>query len=169
MQNVKQALDQIERLTAGYPAPGNVDARQRLSTYLTAIEDFEPVYIRRAVDNFLKARVPGHNPDFCPSPSRLADETRRILVQDLDAHQMHTAAVKQIEQREEIFHAQPPELRKMAVAAGLARLHTGDPLAPPKDPEAEARAAAARIAAHDARFVDPSDEAIKARLLKPRA
>ena len=170
MQNVKAAVSQIDRLLATFPAPSNVDPRVRFGSYLTAVEDYDAdSIVKPAVTAFLKGQVLDHNAAFAPSPAQLAGECRRILNQRITENQRRQAAILQIEQREEIFHAQPPELRRMAVAEGLARLTSLNP--PPDAPEQQEErkaAVAARLAAHDARFVDNSPEAIKARLLKPR-
>lgn len=161
-------LTQIERLMDGYPSPGSIDPARRISGYVTAIEDYDGDTLREAVTNFLKGRVSDHNPDFCPTPARLATECRRILDARITDQQRHKAAALQIEQREEIFHMDPPELRRMAVDAGLAKLKKfTEPEKTPEQIAAKAAADAAYLSKHDAAFVDTSPAATAKRLGLP--
>lgn len=166
MQNVKAAVSQIDRLLATFPAPSNVDARTRFGSYLTAVEDYDAeTIVRSAVTNFLKGQVTDHNPAFAPSPAQLASECRRILNAQITEQQRHKAAVLQIEQREEVFHEDPPLLRKMTVERELARF---EPLQAkvmsPEEIAAKAEADRQYLKRHDAAFVDMSPEAMRKRL-----
>lgn len=163
-------MQQITRLLDNSAHAPKADPTERLRGFLIATE-FYPIHImRRAVNNFISGTSdPKADPNWPLQPAHLANECRRLHAQQISDEKRTSHAIAQLRERELPFHQAPAEERRAAVAAGLARLRIADPLAPAKDPEAEALHTKQRIAAHDAYFVDPSPEAIKARLLKPRA
>lgn len=169
-QDPQAQLQQITRLLDNSAHAPKADPTERLRGFITATGGYPIHIMRRAVNNFISGTTdPKHNPDWPIQPAHLANECRRLFTAQAEHDQRTRLAIQQIRERETEFHQQPAEVRRAAVAAGLARLQLSDPLAPAKDPEAEAQATARRIAAHDALFVDTSPEATKSRLFKSRA
>jgi hypothetical protein len=162
-------LQQITRLLDNSAHAPKADPRERLRGFIIATEGYPTHIMRRAVNNFISGTTdPRHNPDWPVQPAHLANECRRIHAQHVDNQNRNKLAIAQIREREEKFHQQPAEIRKAAVADGLARL---DVLRDPLEGFGGFRAPEPvedRIARHDAFFVDPTDDAKKARLLKPR-
>lgn len=168
-QDPQAQLQQITRLLDNSAHAPKADPTERLRGFILATEGYPIHIMRRAVNNFISATTdPKHNPDWPLQPAHLANECRRLYTAQAENEQRNRLAIAQIREREEPFHQQPAEVRRAAVAAGLARLQIADPLERPKDPEEVAKVKKRRIAAHDARFGDPSPEGIKSRLLKPR-
>lgn len=110
-----------------------------------------------AVNNFLKGMVePRHNPAFPIHAPMLASECRRLLAAQLTRESRTAGAIQQLRLREEVFHLDPPELRRMTVLRDLARAAV---LHPETKPERIAESAA-----RDARFLENHDRLFAASL-----
>lgn len=170
MQDAQGQTREIKRLLAGFPPQTAGDARVIFGNYITATEDFQLVFLTDAVTDFIKGRVPGFDGKWCPPPAALAEHMREIASKRVSDGKWDRTARLQIMQRDASMDRDPPEVRKAAVAAGLARLF--DP-AKPVLTEAELiekKAEETRyLAKHDRFFLpDQSDDAMRKRLLKPR-
>lgn len=162
-------MQQINRLLDNSAHAREADPTERLRGFILATEGYPIHIMRRAVNNFISGTTdPKADPNWPLQPAHLANECRRLFTAQAEHDRRTRLAISQLREREEPFHQQPADIRRAAVVAGLARLQSADPLERPKDPEVVQSAKAASLAVHDARFIDKSDEAIKARLLKPR-
>lgn len=170
MPNATKTAQTISRLLSNTPSPSHADARSRSQTFLTVASQFSNEHLDAAVDQILEGLAEECKPGFAVYPPQLVAVARRIRDKGLAYEALHRSAVLQITERSKEFHQQPADVRRKAVADGLARLAAGRE--PPETPEqAEARKAetARRLAAHDRRFhANDTDEAKLARLMSPR-
>lgn len=169
-QDPEAQLQQITRLLDNSAHAPKADPTERLRGFILATEGYPIHIMRRAVNNFISGTTdPKHDPNWPLQPAHLANECRRLHIAQAEHDQRTRLAIAQIRDRDQPFHQQPAEVRRAAVAEGLARLKLADPLERPIDPELEAKLKAQRIATHDRLFVDTSPEATKSRLFKSRS
>lgn len=163
---------EIQRLMHNTPSPAHADAKVRAAGFMEAVEPYDLRHVQRAVSMILNAEVPDANPAFAIFPPMLVVVMRQLLDRELRHKLAFNGAVLQIMARDQ-DDREPPEVRRAAVAAGLARLF--DPAKPVLTGAelAEKKAEDVRyLDRHDKFFhvdpIDQSDDAIRKRLLKPR-
>lgn len=168
--NDRQHIEQITRLLDNSPAHPSANPVQRFAGFKAAVEDYPLHIVRAAVDGYIKAQwqpLPdGRYPIHAPL---LAFECRRLQAIELEDRDRTAGAIAQIEARDERFHEDPPELRRMTVQEQLARCVVVKP--PEETPEQVAQRreqVAEYLTKHDAAFVDMRPESVKARLFKAR-
>lgn len=157
---------ELQRLLNNTPSPGHADARIRLAGFVDAIEPFEQRHVQRAVTMILNCEVPEINPSFSIFPPMLVSVCRQLRDREITRQVATKGAILQIEQREEIFHEDPPMLRKMAVQEHLARaLVVTKPGLTPDQISEQQQATAAHLAKHDGYFHHgDTPEAMRKRL-----
>lgn len=165
---MSQTLKMIEinRLLTNTPSPAHADARARLQAFVEVTAPFDLRHIQRAVSMILSGGAEGVDPKYAIYPPVLSQLCRQIRDKELAQLATRRAAIAQIEDRSKVFHEDPPEVRRAAVAAGLARLEAGKE--PPETLEqAMARKAEVerRLKDHDRLFLgSDTDESRRSRL-----
>lgn len=167
--NPTAQLQQIKRLLDNSAPAPKADPAERLRGFILATEGYAIHIMRRAVNNFISGTTdPKHDPNWPLQPAHLANECRRLHSAEVEHETRTRAAITQIREREQPFHQQPVDVRRAAVAAGLARLDGNTKSEPtPEQIAAKARTDAAYITRHDAAFVDTSPAATARRLGLP--
>lgn len=159
---------ELHRLLNNTPSPAHADVRIRLQGFIEAIEPFELRHLQRAVTMILGDQVPDLDPRFPIYPGALVHVCKQLRDRELTHEATHKAAVRQIVDRSAEFHKDPPEVRKAAVAAGLARLSAlNKPEETPEQVAIREAQTKAYLSKHDAMFVDPSPAAMARRLHLP--
>lgn len=163
-------LKEVTRLLHNTPSPAHSDARARLQEFITQVEPFELRHVQRAVTMILGDQVPEIDCRFPVYPGALVHVIKDLVGREAAGNRLHRGAVLQIMDRSREFHRDPPEVRRAAVAAGLARLSALNK--PDETPEqaAEREAETRRhLAKHDSYFLgDDTDESRRHRLMKSR-
>lgn len=159
-------LKEITRLLHNTPSPAHSDARARLQEFITQLQPFDLRHIQRAVTMILGDQVPEIDARFPVFPAAVVHVVKDLVGRESASARLHRGAVLQIMDRTKEFHRDPVEVRRKAVADGLARLKA---LNPP-ELSAEEQAAAAQqtrqhLAKHDRFFrADDTPEAMRSRL-----
>lgn len=159
-------LTEINRLLINTPSPAHADARSRLQTFVEVTAPFDLRHIQRAVSMILAGEADGIDPKYAIYPPVLAQLCRQLRDHEISRNLTRLGAIAQIEDRSKVFHEDPVDVRRAAVAAGLARLKAlnPDPETPEQAAEREA-ATKAHLGKHDAFFLpNDSDESRRARL-----
>lgn len=161
-------LKELHRLINNTPSPAHANATIRLQGFIEAIEQFDLRHLQRAVSMILDDQVPDLDPRFPIFPAALVHVCKMLRDRELTHQANHNAAVRQIVDRSTEFHKDPPEVRKAAVAAGLARLSAlNKPEETPEQVAIREAETKAYLAKHDAMFVDTSPAAMAKRLGLP--
>lgn len=159
-------LKEITRLLVNTPSPAHADARSRLAEFVNVMEPFDLRHVQRAVMLILAGDAEGIDPKFAIFPPVLAQLCRTLRDREITKNSTRLAAIAQIEDRSKVFHEDPVEVRRAAVAAGLARLTAlhGDEETP-EQVKARKEATEQHLANHDSFFLaNDTDEARRARL-----
>ena len=159
-------LKEITRLLHNTPSPAHSDARARLQEFITQTEPFELRHIQRAVTMVLGDQVPEIDSRFPIFPGALVHVIKDLAGREAGYDRLHRGAVLQIMDRSREFHRDPPEVRRAAVRAGLARLSAlNKPDETPEQAREREAATARHLAKHDSFFaVDQGSEAMRKRL-----
>lgn len=161
-------IKEINRLLHNTPSPAHADAKARLDEFVRQTEPFELRHLQRAVTMILGDQVPNLDTRFPIFPGALVHVCKDLASSEVSAARLHQSAVRQIVDRSTEFHKDPPEVRKAAVAAGLARLSAlNKPDETPEQVAIREANAKAYLAKHDAMFVDTSPAAMAKRLHLP--
>lgn len=156
----------MHRLINNTPSPAHANATIRLQGFIEIIEPFDLRYVQRAVMMILNNEAEGIDPKFPIFPPVLAELMRKLRDREITKNSTRLAAIAQIEDRSKEFHEDPVEVRRAAVAAGLARLTAlhGDEETP-EQVKARKEATEQHLANHDSFFLaNDTDEARRARL-----
>lgn len=165
MSNSQKAVE-LQRLLNNTPSPAHADTRTRLAAFMEVIDPFELRYLQRAVSLILAGEAEGIDPKYAIFPPVLAQLCRQLRDHEITRNSTRLAAIAQIEDRSKEFHEDPVEVRRAAVAAGLARLTAlhGDEETP-EQVKARKEATEQHLANHDSFFLaNDTDEARRARL-----
>lgn len=157
---------EINRLLVNTPSPAHSDARTRLQEFITQVEPYELRHIQRAVTMILGDQVPEIDGRFPIFPAALVHVVKDLAGREAAGNRLHRGAVLQIMDRTREFHRDPPEVRRAAVAAGLARLAgLNKPEETPEQVREREAATARHLAKHDNFFrANDSDDAMRKRL-----
>lgn len=158
---------ELQRLLNNTPSPAHANATIRLAGFVDAIEQFDLRHVQRGVSMILNSEVPEINPAYAIYPPMLVSICRQLRDRELTHDATTRGAILQITARDEVFHEDPPQLRKMAVQEALAKSVVVNPKIAGQTPEEiAAREAVTKsyLAKHDGFFIDPSPEAMRKRL-----
>lgn len=157
---------ELQRLLNNTPSPAHADARSRLAEFMNVLGPHELRHVQRAVSMILGGEAEGIDPRYAVYPPMLADLLRKIRDKDLSFDASRRAAIAQIEDRNKVFHEQPVEVRRAAVAEGLARLQGAGPDESPEQIRERQAKTAKRLKLHDRLFLgNDTDESRRARLM----
>jgi hypothetical protein len=157
---------EINRLLHNTPSPAHADAKSRLAEFVLVADQFDLKYLQLGVSQILNSEAEGVDPKFAIFPPILAKVCRQLRDRDIEFEMTRRRAVLQIEDRSKEFHKDPPDVRRAAVAAGLARLSgLNKPEETPEQVKEREAATARHLAKHDSYFaLDHSGEATRRRL-----
>lgn len=164
MQAPQAKLKAIQKLLSAFPAQAG-DGAELLRRYLEVAEDYHADDVETSVTLYLKGAVPGFDGRFAPTPPMLANgcrqaaemRQREAYLKSFNAPRLAAPTVEKT--------AEQMERGRALMEAAVQRLTSMN-----ESESAEAIAASkARWEKVNARFApDMSDEAINARLMKPR-
>lgn len=83
-QRTDEHTNIISQLLKLYVSGQGDDPKTMVVGYLSALAEFETMYVSQAATNFNQGRVTGHNNAFRPTPAQMAQEARRVRDKDLD-------------------------------------------------------------------------------------
>ena len=153
MDNPERVLNAITKLLSPFPA-GNTQgtADEVLRRYLDAVEEFYPFDIEDGVDLLMKAKIPGYDGRFAPTPPQLATASRVARDKRLDAMSRERRLRPALP---------PPDIEKTPEQRARAKAKVAEFVASVSpDPQDEATIAIrnARWAKVNAHFDPPQDE-----------
>lgn len=159
-------LKEVTRLLHNTPSPAHSDARARLQEFITQVEPFELRHVQRAVTMILGDQVPEIDCRFPVYPGALVHVIKDLTAREASTDRLHQGAVLQIMDRTREFHRDPPDVRRAAVAAGLARLSAlNKPEETPEQAREREAATAQHLAKHDSLFrANDTAETMRKRL-----
>jgi hypothetical protein len=157
-------LKEITRLLHNTPSPAHADANARLTEFIAQVEPYELRHIQRAVTMILGDQVPELDNRFPIFPGALVHVVKDLAGREAAGNRLHRGAMLQIMDRSREFHRDPPDVRRAAVAAGLARLEGLRGESPEQIREHE-EANTRYLAKHDRAFAtDQAGEEMRKRL-----
>lgn len=115
-------MGQIDRLLSAFIPNANTEPHETLRRYLEAIDGIVFADIEAAVDDFVKAKVPGQNTRFAPTPPELAGHCRRLADRRHAEHDARIKATRQIESRStDVLVSPEARDRAMALVRGAVQ------------------------------------------------